>query len=77
MFASRKQTASYQSRVIKELDESSTIYGKRLWTEFEIGILKKYYGKKSIRVIAKVLNRTVNATYRKASFLGISFKSES
>jgi transcriptional regulator of aromatic amino acid metabolism len=73
MLVTRKQTSSYQSKVIKELENSSNASTK-FWTEFEKDMLRKYYGKKPTRVLAKVLGKTHNAIARQASFLGIPFE---
>ena len=61
-----------QDVVIPELEESTASY--RMWTDREIAILNKYYGKASTRDIAKVLKRTSSAIQAKALELGLSFK---
>ena len=68
-----KQTTDYQDKVIKEL-EAAPASGYRPWTEFEEAMLKKYYGKKDIKVIAKALNKTISAINRKASIMRLSYK---
>ena len=68
-----KQTTDYQDKVIKELEAAPAI-GYRPWTEFEEAMLKKYYGKKDIKVIAKALNKTISAINRKASIMRLSYK---
>jgi hypothetical protein len=73
MFTSRKQTVSYQNKVTKLLDRAPDIKS-RFWSDFEISILKKYYGKKDIRIIAKALNRSANTVARYASYIGLTLK---
>ena len=68
-----KQTTDYQDKVIKELEAAPTI-SYRPWTEFEEAMLKKYYGKKDIKAIAKALNKTIGAINRKASIMRLSYK---
>ena len=68
-----KQTTDYQDKVIKEL-EAAPANGYHPWTEFEEAMLKKYYGKKDIKVIAKALNKTIGAINRKASIMRLSYK---
>jgi hypothetical protein len=68
-----KQSQSIQNKIIKELDSSPDI-SRKFWTNFEIDILKKYYGKKKIDTLAKVLNRSECAITRHASYLGLTHK---
>jgi hypothetical protein len=68
-----KSHTDYQSKVIKELEEAPNVTYIP-WTEFEIKILKQFYGKKSKTVIAKALNRTIRAVDQKAFNLGLSYK---
>lgn len=68
-----KQAQSIQDRIISEL-EAAPAQGKRFWTDFERAMLTKYYGKKEIKTIAKILNRTVSAVSRQASFMGLTHK---
>ncbi|HOK27558.1 MAG TPA: hypothetical protein PLI21_00860 [Methanomassiliicoccaceae archaeon] len=58
--------------VVPELEESTSNY--RMWTEREIAILRKYYGKADTRRIAEVLNRSKNAVQSKAVELGLTFR---
>lgn len=75
METSCKQGQDIQNKVIRELDRLPDIQ-RSYWTEFEIEVLKKYYGKKDPGGIAKVLNRTRSAVMRKASDMGLSFSKE-
>ena len=75
MLTSRKQTSSYQDKVIKEL-EAAPNAKYREWTEFDLDVIRKYYGKKDIRAIAKILNKSIGAVYRKASYIGVSYYKE-
>jgi len=43
----------------------------RGWSDFEINIIKKFYGKKDVNLIAKLLKRTKTAVYIKANLLGL------
>ncbi len=58
--------------VVPELEESPSNY--RMWTEWEIAVLRKYYGRSETRKIAKVLNRSKSAVQAKALELGLTFK---
>ena len=42
------------------------------WTEREIAVLERYYGKIPARVIAKQLGRTSTSIYQKAQACGLS-----
>ena len=68
-----KQAQSIQDKIIKEL-EAAPPPERVFWTDFEISLLKKYYGKKDFRAIAKALNRTPGAVQRYASYLGLTYK---
>lgn len=58
---------------IPELDElPDTEPPRRPWTEREVAILRKYYGRKPTDAIAKVLNRTEKAVKFKARDIGLS-----
>lgn len=58
--------------VVPELEESPSNY--RMWTEREIAVLTKYYGKAKTADIAKVLKRSKSAIQSKALELGLTFK---
>ena len=73
MEASCKQAQDIQNKIIKEL-EAAPPAQYRLWSAFDIAMLEKYYGKKDVRIIAKLLNKSVSSIYRRASYLGISYK---
>lgn len=73
MFTSRQQAASYQSKVIKQLDDLPDLK-PAFWSEFEIKVLKKYFGRKDPIVIAKLLNRSPVAIHLKAGYLGLTNK---
>lgn len=57
---------------VPELEESQSEY--RMWTEREIAILRKYYGKAKTGKIAEVLKRSKSAVQAKALELGLSFR---
>lgn len=59
--------------VIPELEEIPDITPRRYWSDWEISVLKKYYGRKSPEAIAQVINRTVHAVREKARYLGLSY----
>ncbi len=57
--------------IIPEL-ENAPPAKSNLWTEREVAILRKYYGKKDTKAIARYLNRSVPAIQDKAFALGIT-----
>lgn len=62
--------------VIPELEEAMTTYNP-LWKEYtktEIAIIKKYYGKVDVALIAKQLKRSKEAVQNKAIRMGLSRK---
>ncbi len=66
-----EQTSRFQSKIIKELDAAPDIQFKREWTEFEVDVLRKYYGRKSLLAIGRALGRSPTAVSKKAISLGI------
>lgn len=62
--------------VIPELESLPDRIPRRTWTEWEEGVLRKYYGKKSDEAIAKVLKRTGHAVREKARNLGLKLYDE-
>ena len=73
MCAERKQASNYQTRIIKELEQIPDT-SKTLWSEFEEGIMKKYYQKKGARALAKTLKRPIYSIHNKAQGLGLSIR---
>lgn len=71
MLLTRKQTADYQNKIVKQLETAPDIKRRHLWSEFEDNILKKYYFKKDRRLIAKLLNRSVSAIECRVDRLGL------
>ena len=57
--------------VIPELEDLPDIEYKREWTDWEIGVLRKYFGRKPTEAIGKVLKRTTAAVQSKAMGLGL------
>ena len=57
--------------VIPELEDLPDIERRREWTDWEIGVLRKYYSRKSTEAIGKVLKRTTGAVQSKAMGLGL------
>lgn len=58
--------------VIPELEAIPDVERRRTWTEWEEGVLRKYYSKKPAVAIAKTLNRSVSAIHNHARILGVS-----
>lgn len=75
MQTSCKLTQSYQDKIIKEL-ELLPERKPKIWSEFEINMLRKYYLIRDPKDIAKVLHRSVNEVWRQAGLLGLSRKSK-
>ncbi len=65
MQTSRKQTSDYQTRIIKELDHCPDSK-QRDWSEFEEGLMRKYYQKKGARAIGNILERSTTSVHNKA-----------
>lgn len=68
MEATRKQTTSIQSRIIREL-EAAPNKMNYVWSEFEDEVMKKYYGVKKTGDIARILNKTVDQVYKRGRLL--------
>lgn len=62
--------------VIPELEAIPDIERRRLWTEWEEGVLRKYYSKKPAEAIAKALSRSTSAIHNHARMMGISATGE-
>lgn len=58
--------------VIPELEAIPDVERRRPWSEWEEGVLKKYYSRKPAEAIAKALNRSTTAIQQKARIMGIS-----
>ncbi|HOX54630.1 MAG TPA: hypothetical protein PLC32_04205 [Candidatus Omnitrophota bacterium] len=71
MFTSRKQTADYQSKIIKQLEAAPDVKILHFWSEFEDDILRKFYFKKDHHLIAKLLNRSIGGVKCRANRLGL------
>jgi len=70
MESHRKQTKSYEDKVIKFLEES--IPQKRgIFTDFQIETIKKYYATRPYRVIAKALGFSTAQITNKVNKLGL------
>ena len=68
-----KQAISYQDKIIAELDSTPDIHNQ-MWNSFDEDVMRKYYGKKPARAIAKTLGTTIDAVYGKARRMGIGAK---
>lgn len=68
MFSSRKQATSYQSKIAQELDAMPDVRPYR-WQPWEEDLLRKYYHRKGIDALARVLKKTRSAIITKASKL--------
>lgn len=68
-----EQTQNIQSRIIAELEAAPDIK-PRFWTEFELGIMRKYYAKKGAETIAKCLGKSVETVKHKARAMGLVAK---
>jgi hypothetical protein len=76
MPTSCQQTTRIQDRIIKELNAAPDFNTRPPWSEFEVSILKRYYGRKDPALIAKLLKRSKVALQRKAAYLGIRVQKE-
>lgn len=59
--------------IIPELEELPAITpSRRPWTDREIAVLERYYGRRETKAIARALKRTPNAVGFKARSMGLS-----
>lgn len=59
--------------VIPELEEAACRYQPRQsWTEKEVAVMKKYYGRVPITQLAAYLHRSVNAIHNRAAAFGMT-----
>jgi predicted DNA binding CopG/RHH family protein len=70
MQVSCQQTSNIQSKIIRELEEAPAFVNTH-WSEFDTEVVRKYYGKKDTRVIARLLKRSTDAIYNKAQRMGL------
>jgi hypothetical protein len=73
MEAACKQTQDIQNKIIKTLEAAPEVFKCfRPWTPFEDSIVRDYYYRRDINLIAKMLKRTVQAIESRANALGIT-----
>lgn len=70
MESHRKQTQSYEDKVVKFLDSSPNIKYV-MFSKFEDDMIKKYYPEKGANPIALALKKDKRQIHRRATALGV------
>lgn len=64
-----------EDTIIPDLENAPDIEFKKPWSEWEMGVVRRYYGRKTNEAIGKALDRTPQAVQNKAQNMGLK-KSE-
>ena len=69
MESTRRQTQSIEDRIVRELE--ALPIQKRVFSEFEDGMLRTYFGTREVSDLARILRKTSQQIRNRANALGL------